>query len=94
MNTNVRNTDKFTSHEAAEFMESSGFQGKMIERVVGMITNSPNKTGKELADEYGFADTGVVTKRISDAERKGYIESSDTRKCSITGRTAQVWNIV
>ena len=88
---NARNTDKQTSHDAADYIADSGVQMRMIDKVVGMVRESPNLTGKELALLYGYADTGVVIKRLSDADRDGLIYASDRRVCSVTGRQATTW---
>jgi len=93
MSANARNTDKQTSHDAAAYMADSGIQMKMIDKVVGMVAIYPDHTGKEIADHFGYADTSQITKRISDAERKGLIEAYDARTCAITNRKASIYRL-
>lgn len=93
MKENRRNADPISSYEAADYMEVSGIQMKMIDRVVGMVTNTPDHTGKELCKHYGFADTSVVLKRLSDTVRKGLIFKGDYRKCTVTGLTVVTYYV-
>jgi hypothetical protein len=91
MTYNARNTDVKTSKDAAKFIEESGIQESMVERVVKMVEQNPNKTARELADIYNFNDSGVISKRVSDASRKGLIIDKDVRKCQVSGRPSRTW---
>jgi len=87
----ARNSDPETSHQAEQHMNESGGRQSMISKVAEMVAEHQDKTGRELAKIYNYPDTSVVLKRISDAHNRGLIRSTETRKCTVTGRQARTW---
>lgn len=89
----VRAADPMTSHESAESLTSSGERARMMEVAENALRSSPGLTSKELERQHGYTD-GELRKRLNDLRTAGRARVGETRKCSITGRSAQTWHPV
>lgn len=86
----ARNSDPETSQEGAERVTTSGRRKSQTEATYQLITRYPNLTCNELALRGGLSER-QLSRRISDAHRKGWIRPNGTRNCSVTGHRARIW---
>ena len=94
-----RNTDPITSLRAAHELVESGKLGERQAQVYTLVSKYPGLTHGELASlMYSFyPGLGILCcaetphKRLPELENKGYVFSSDIRRCEETGKEARTW---
>lgn len=97
----ARNTDPPTSHEAAEQHTASGKRAQQRDAVARALIEhgQGGVTSDELAEAAGM-DRYLVARRLPElltrnrAFVRGYKESPERRKSTISGRAAMVWRPV
>jgi hypothetical protein len=62
--------------------------------VLKMVAWYPTRTVSELAEIYNERDPRKIGRRISELVAAGKVYKSDSRRCSVTGKTAGVWRTV
>ena len=87
--THCRPTHPATSVEAAEYMAPN--VGKTMGLALDMLESYPGRTAAELDSIAGHGN-GTIRKRLSDLRQMGLAHTAGKKKCTITGRNAQVWH--
>lgn len=88
----ARNTDPETSHEADDFITSTGIRANQCRWVLKAVRATPCLTASELSRRHNI-DHAVVHKRLPDLRRKGLVYNVAQRACAVTGRKAMTWGI-
>ena len=82
--------DPENSKAAADHVARSGIGGRMCRLALHLIKANPGRTAKELEQIKSLED-GQVRKRLTTLERQRLIRRGDSRRCSISGRSAATW---
>lgn len=85
-----------TSAKAYREISEEGTLGRLQKRVVGAIRRATSPmTANEITAVLKSDDEVNVSyhKRLSELERAGIIKRADSRKCTVTGRTACTWRL-
>ena len=82
----ARNTDPFTSHQAAARTE---FRARHIATIYAALKTGP-MTKDEIADRTNL-DHVAVARRMTEMEAKGLVRRTDLTRPSKTGRECTVW---
>ena len=85
----ARATDPDTSHQAGEEVTDSGARGDQQRMVLKGLSRYPNLTTRELAARMNTCRY-VVARRMPELAPI-YVSVVGKRRCTVTGRTAQVW---
>lgn len=90
----VRSRDPETSHAAAAGIQADGTLDHDLALAFQCVKEQPGSTATELEDHYCVRD-GKIRKRLAQlADSRGVIRRGPARKCRVTGKTAQTWEIV
>lgn len=89
----ARRTDPPTSHKAAAEVVASGTVSRMGQISYDELARQGPSTSSELERGYGCSD-GRLRKRLPELRRQGRVRIVGVRKCSVTGKTAQVWEAI
>lgn len=92
----ARATDVSTSHEAADFIESSGIGATQQKIVLRALEKYPNRTAAELNRDARLDDRYMVSRRLPElfSAGKAYRNATMKRECTVTKRKAMVWRVV
>jgi predicted HTH transcriptional regulator len=86
----ARQQDPETSHEAAEFITTTGIRANQCRWVLKAVLATPGLTASELAKRHNI-DHPIMHKRLPDLRKKGLVCNLTKRTCAITRRTAMTW---
>lgn len=86
----ARNTDPFTSHEAAREAEASGCASGQRHTCFEDVMNRPGQTAAEIAVATGL-ERHVPSRRLPELRDAGLVENREVRVCRITGRNSMTW---
>lgn len=86
----ARATDVSSSHEAAEYITSTGARQRHIEAVICAVREHPGLTSAELAPLCKL-DRVETARRTSDAETAGAIRKGEMRRQPHNNRPAVTW---
>lgn len=86
----ARNTDPFTSHEAAREAEASGRASKQRQVCLDEALNRPGQTAAEIAAATGL-ERHVPSRRLPELRDAGLLENREVRVCRVTGRNSMTW---
>jgi hypothetical protein len=84
----ARNSDPFTSREAAEFMADKRAAQQAI--TAKAVEQYPGLTSLELSRR-ARVDRYTLARRLSECEEVGMVRRGQARRCSVSGRTALTW---
>lgn len=84
----ARNSDPFTSHEAAAFMADKRAAQQAI--TAKAVEQYPGLTSLELSRR-SRVDRYTLARRLSECEEVGMVRRGQARRCSVSGRTALTW---
>jgi len=91
----ARNSDNWTSHEAANSIDLP----KQKTAALWLVYQNPDKTAAELRKIYAGEDVDKMEKsdsirrRLYELARDGYVETPYVRKCTRSGQNAVVFKI-
>lgn len=90
-----RHTDPATSRKGAEYltMQRGSKAALMFERIKKLGSATANEAARECVGEHGGMGE-TYRKRTKDLERLGLIRVSGWGRCKISGRNAQVYELV
>ena len=86
-----RSTDPWTSHAAEREITETGQRQKQADYCLEFVSRYPGRTYRELAEISQVPDRNIFSRRLNDLRVKGRAFSPETRKCTISGRSMQVW---
>lgn len=86
----ARSSDPATSHAAARDLVRSRSILSAQARALEVLRANPGSTARELDTLAGTLD-GAIRKRLNDLFLEGLATKKGERKCTITGKTAQLW---
>ncbi len=86
----ARNTDPFTSHEAAREAEASGRAGVQREVCLAEVLTKPGKTAAEIAVATGL-ERHAPSRRLPELRDAGLVVNGEARVCAVTGRMSITW---
>lgn len=90
MHAPARNTDPQTSHEAAEFITSSGKRAAQQQLTATAVAQYPGLTSMELAKRCRM-DRYMLARRMSECEEAGQVRRGPARQCAVSRRQATTW---
>jgi hypothetical protein len=90
MHAPAKNTDPETSHEAAEFITSSGKRTAQQQLTATAVGLHPGLTSLELAKRCRMCRY-LLARRLSECEAAKQVRRGPARKCSVSGRRAHTW---
>jgi hypothetical protein len=89
----VRNSDRGSSHAAAQHMQDSGKLGAQLQHVLTLVLAHPHCTAFELTD-FSDLDRYQIQRRLSDLSELGKVKASEQgRRCFKSGRSACTWSV-
>ena len=86
----ARNTDPFTSHEAARETEASGRASAQRRICLDEVLKNPGKTAAEIAEATG-QERHAPSRRLPELREAGLVKNGTARTCSVTGRMSITW---
>lgn len=86
----ARNTDPFTSHDAARDAEASGRASAHRSLCLDEVLKNPGKTAAEIAVAVGL-ERHAPSRRLPELRDAGLIKNGHARVCSVTGRMSITW---
>jgi len=86
----ARNTDPFTSHDAARDAEASGRADAQRNLCLNEVLKNPGKTAAEIAVAVGL-ERHAPSRRLPELRDAGLIKNGRARVCSVTGRMSITW---
>lgn len=88
----ARNSDPATSREAAAHVRASGLLKRQAQET--LETLAAWRAGPPTAFELAGGDYRLRlqhARRLADLQELGLVTAQDSRRCAVTGRTAQTW---
>jgi len=86
----ARNSDPFTSHEAAREAEASGRARAHRQLCLGEVLRKPGQTAAEIAVAVGL-ERHAPSRRLPELRDAGLVENGPARICEVTGRMSLTW---
>jgi hypothetical protein len=86
----ARNSDPFTSHEAAEHHTRTGKRAYQQQQTVAAVRAFPGKTSFEIAMATGL-DRFMLARRLSECVTAGLVKKGVAVECTVTRRKAVTW---
>ena len=86
----ARNTDPFTSHQAAREAEESGRAGAQREICLAEVLKNPGKTAAEIAAAVGL-ERHAPSRRLPELREDRLVKNGPGRICNVTGRMSLTW---
>lgn len=86
----ARRSDPETSKEAATALILSGSRQRHWYKTLRGVRDHPNCTFQEISERAGL-DEHIVSRRLSEIERHGWIQRLKPRRCAVSGRRAATW---
>jgi len=86
----ARNSDPFTSREAACEAEASGRAGAHRQLCLAEVLRKPGQTAAEIAVAVGL-ERHAPSRRLPELCNAGLVENGPARICNITGRMSLTW---
>ncbi len=90
MYTPARATDPSTSHEAADYMTTSGKRAAQQALTAKAVEQYPGLTSMELGRRARMGRY-MLARRLPECEEAGMVRRGQARRCSASGRTAVTW---
>lgn len=94
----ARTSDPDTSHQAADYVRSSGVLGRQQREVLAAVNRWPDRTSAELSQLMAAAAgrhwtelRWMVARRLPELEPV-HVRKGEARACSMTRRSAHVWS--
>jgi len=86
----ARNSDPFTSHEAAREAEASGRASAHRQLCLDEVLKHPGKTAAEIAVAVGL-ERHAPSRRLPELRDAGLLKNGPARICKVTGRMSLTW---
>ena len=86
----ARNTDPFTSHEAAREAEESGRAGAQRQICLTEVLRDPGKTAAEIAVAVGL-ERHAPSRRLPELREDRLVKNGPARICTVTERMSLTW---
>lgn len=86
----ARNSDPFTSHEAAHEAEASGRANAHRQICHDEVLKHPGQTAAEIAAAIGL-ERHAPSRRLPELRDAGLVENGPARICEVTGRMSLTW---
>ena len=86
----ARNTDPFTSHEAAHDTEASGCASAHRNRCLDEVLKHPGETAAEIAVAVGL-ERHAPSRRLPELRDAGLVINGPARVCRVKGRMSLTW---
>jgi len=86
----ARNTDPFTSRDAAREAEASGRAGAQRSLCLDEVLKNPGRTAAEIAVAAGL-ERHAPSRRLPELREAGLVVNGRARVCSVTGRMSLTW---
>jgi hypothetical protein len=86
----ARNSDPFTSHEAAEVLTMTGVRAAQQRLAALAVKQYPGLTSLELSQRARM-DRYMLARRLPECEEAKEVRRGQVKKCSVSGRSAVTW---
>ena len=86
----ARNSDPFTSHDAAREAEAGGRASAHRQICLAEVLRKPGQTAAEIAVAVGL-ERHAPSRRLPELRDAGLVANGPARICEVTGRMSLTW---